>query len=301
MRLRTQPWHGDTGGRGPGRFFVVFLAAMFALELGIMAVLPRIVPRGAPPLVAAVIDGAVLTAVLGPLVWFGFVRPVQRLNESRGLLLDRLLSAQEDERRRIAADLHDGLGQNLTTMLLRLSVIADSAATDAVRENAAALREIASTSLAEIRELVRETRPPALDDLGLAAALERQLADVAAATGIAASFSWPDGEGLRFKPEIETAVYRVVQEAVTNAVKHAGAGRIEVTLATTDDALTATVQDDGRGFDVRAALHPARQPFGLLGMRERVAVFGGSVDVTSEPGRGTAVTARIPLLAGGWR
>lgn len=301
MRLRTQPWHGDTGGRGPGRFFIVFLAVMFALELAIMAVLPRIVPRDAPPLVAAVIDGAVLTAVLGPLVWFGFVRPVQRLHESRGLLLDRLLSAQEDERRRIAADLHDGLGQNLTTMLLRLSVITESAATDAVRENAAALREIASTSLAEIRELVRETRPPALDDLGLAAALERQLADVAAATGLAATLSWPDGDSRRFAPEIETAVYRVVQEAVTNAVRHAAAGHIEVRVAATDETLTVEVQDDGRGFDVRAALQPARQPFGLLGMRERVAVCGGSVDVTSEPGRGTVVTARVPLVTGGPR
>lgn len=301
MRLRTQPWHGDTGGRGPGRFFVVFLATMFVLELGIMTVLPRLVPEGAPPLVAAVIDGAVLTAVLAPLVWFGFVRPVQRLHESRGLLLDQFLSAQEDERRRITADLHDGLGQNLTTMLLRLSVLADSATTAAVRENAAALRAIASSSLAEIRELVRETRPPALDDLGLAAALERQLADLAAATGIAATFSWPDGEGRRFTPEIETAVYRVVQEAVTNAARHAAAGRIEVVLAATPQILTATVRDDGRGFDVRAALQPARQPFGLLGMRERVAVFGGSVDVTSEPGRGTVVEARIPLAAGGGR
>lgn len=148
MRLRTQPWHGDTGGRGPGRFFIVFLAAMFVLELGIMTVLPRLVPEGAPPLAAAVIDGAVLTAVLAPLVWFGFVRPVQRLHESRGLLLDQFLSAQEDERRRITADLHDGLGQNLTTMLLRLSVLADSATTAAVRENAAALREIAASSSA---------------------------------------------------------------------------------------------------------------------------------------------------------
>jgi len=301
MRLRTQPWHGDTGGRGPVRFFVALLAVMFTVELGIMAVLPRIVPRGAPPLAAAVIDGVGLMAVLAPLLWFGFVRPVQRLHESRGLLLDRLLSAQEDERRRIAADLHDGLGQNLTTMLLRLSVIADSATTDAVRDNAAALREIASTSLAEIRQLVRETRPPALDDLGLAAALERQLADVAAATGITVRLSWPDGEGRRFAPEIETAVYRVVQEAVTNAVRHAAAGRIDVTLAATDAALTATVRDDGQGFDVRAALEPARQPFGLLGMRERVAVLGGSVDVASEPGRGTVVEARIPLVTGGWR
>lgn len=300
MRLRTQPWHGDTGGQGPVRFFVALLAVMFALELGIMAVLPVIMPQGAPPLAAAVVDGAGLMVALAPLVWFGFVRPVQRLHESRGLLLDRLLSAQEDERRRIAADLHDGLGQNLTTILLRLSVIADSATTDAVRENAAALREIASASLNEIRELVRETRPPALDDLGLAAALERQLADVAAATGITVRLSWPDGEGLRFAPEIETAVYRVVQEAVTNAVRHAAAGRIDVTLAATDAALTATVRDDGQGFDVRAALQPARQPFGLLGMRERVAACGGSVDVTSEPGRGTVVEARIPSLAGGW-
>jgi signal transduction histidine kinase len=274
---------------------------MFAVEFGIMALLPLTVTPSAPPLAAAVIDGAVLTAVLAPLVWFGFVRPVQRLNESRGLLLDQFLSAQEDERRRIAADLHDGLGQNLTTMLLRLSVLEGSAVPDAVRENAAALREIASTSLTELRELVRATRPPALDDLGLAAAVERQLADVAAATGIAARFSWPDGEGRRYAAEVETAVYRVVQEAVTNAARHAAASRIEVDLAASDEVLKATIRDDGRGFDVRAALQPTRQPFGLLGMRERVAVFGGSVDVTSEPGRGTVVEARIPLRRGGER
>ena len=94
------------GGRGSGRFFVVFLVAMFTLELGIMAVLPRLVPQGSHPLAAAVVDAAVLTAVLAPLVWFGFVRPVQQLHESRGLLLDEFLSAQDDERRRIAADLH---------------------------------------------------------------------------------------------------------------------------------------------------------------------------------------------------
>jgi signal transduction histidine kinase len=301
MRLRTQPWHGEPRGRGPARFFVVFLATMFVVEFGIMALLPLIVTPSAPPLATAVVDGAVLTAVLAPLVWFGFVRPVQQLNESRGLLLDQVLSAQEDERRRIAADLHDGLGQNLTTMLLRLSVLEGSAVPDAARANVAALREIASTSLTELRELVRATRPPALDDLGLAAAVERQLADVAAATGIATRFSGPDGEGCRYAPEVETAVYRVVQEAVTNAVRHAAAGRIEVDLATTDEVLTATVRDDGRGFDVRAALQPARQPFGLLGMRERGAVFGGSVDVTSEPGRGTVVEVRIPLRRGGER
>jgi signal transduction histidine kinase len=276
----------------------MFMATMFALELGIMVVLPRVVPRGSHPLAAAVIDGAVLTAVLAPLVWYCFVRPVQRLHESRGILLDKFLSAQEDERRRIAADLHDGLGQNLTTMLLRLSVIADTAVSDAVRENAAALRAIASTSLEELRELVRETRPPALDDLGLAAALERQLADMATATGIATTFSWPGDHDRRFAPEIETAVYRVVQEAVTNAARHAAADRIEVTLAATDTELTVAIRDDGQGFDVRAALQPERQPFGLLSMRERVATLDGSVDVTSEPGRGTVVEARIPLPRG---
>lgn len=301
MRLRTQPWHGPTGGRGPGRFFVVFLATMFALEFGIMAVLPRLVPADAPPLAAAVVDAAVLTAVLAPLIWFGFVRPVQRLHESRGVLLGKFLSAQEDERRRITADLHDGLGQNLTTMLVRLSVIEGSSVAAGVRENAAALREIAATSLAEIREIVRTTRPPALDDLGLAAAIERQLADLAAATGIATAFSWPDGEGRRFAAEIETAVYRVVQEAVTNAARHAAAGRIEVALTASGAAVTATVRDDGRGFDVRAALQPARQPFGLLSMRERVAACGGAVDVTSEPGRGTTVAASIPLRPRGPR
>lgn len=300
MRLKTEPWHGGAGRvGGTGRFFVVFLATMFALELWIMAMLPLVAPRAASAITVAVIDAAVLTAVLAPLVWFGFVRPVQRLHESRGLLLDQLLSAQEDERRRIAADLHDGLGQNLTTMLLRLKVIEDAAVAPAVRENAAALREIASTSLAELREIVRETRPPALDDLGLTAVIERQLADVTATTGVATDFSGSAGGDRRFPPAVETAVYRVVQEAVTNAIRHASAGRIEVALAATRDELSVTIRDDGHGFDVRAALRPEQQPFGLLGMRERVAALGGVLDVTSEPSRGTVVTSRIPLPYGG--
>ncbi|MBM4020641.1 MAG: histidine kinase [Planctomycetes bacterium] len=157
MRLRTQPWHEPTGGRGPGRFFVVFLATMFALEFGIMAVLPQRLPADTSPLAAAVVGAAVLTAVLAPLIWFGFVRPVQRLHESRGVLLGKFLSAQEHERR-ITANLHDGLGQNLTAMLVRLSVIEGSSVAAGVRENAAALREIAATSRAEIRSRTSSAR-----------------------------------------------------------------------------------------------------------------------------------------------
>ncbi len=299
MRLRTQPWHGGPNAAGgTAGFFLAFLAVVFAVEFAIMAVLPLVVPPAAPAWTASLLDGAALTAILAPLVWFGFVRPTQRLHESRGQLLDRLLAAQEEERRRIAADLHDGLGQNLTTILLRLRVLEDSATSGPERDNAAALRGIAAASLAEVRQMVRATRPPVLDDCGLAAAIERQLEEVAAATGLEVSLVWPRGEEVRFAPEIETALYRAIQEAVTNAIRHADGRRLTVSVAAGADAVTATVRDDGRGFDVREALLAARRPFGLLGLRERVAPLAGTVDVTIEPGHGTTVVIRIPFPRG---
>lgn len=295
MRLNAEAWHAKTSGAVAAAWvFVLFLAAVFGVEFGIMSILPAIVPADDKGSWPAVLDGTILTAALAPLAWWGFVRPLRRLADTRGRLLGRLLESQESERRRLAADLHDGLGQNLTTMLLRLKVIEDSAQVPAVKENAAALRQIASDSLAEIRRLVRDTRPPMLDDLGLEAALDRQLEEVALATGIATRVLW-SGVDSRLPEAIETVIYRVVQEAVTNAARHADARRIEVSIDCRRDAVVTTIEDDGGGFDVRMALEPERRPFGLLGMQERVAAAGGTVDVISQPGRGTTVRVNIPF------
>lgn len=295
MRLNTQAWPAKASGPVAAAWvFALFLAAVFTVEFGIMSVLPLIMPEATDATLAGVVDGTILTAALAPLAWWGFVRPLRRLSETRRLLLERLLEAQEAERRRLSAELHDGLGQNLTTMLLRLKVIEDATVAPAVRENAAALRRITADSLAEIRRLVRDARPPVLDDLGLAAAVERQLEEVAAATGIATRVAW-HGVASRLPESIETACYRIVQEAVTNAARYATARRIDVAIDCLTDAVQATIRDDGRGFDVRAALRPEERPFGLLGMQERVAALGGSIDIASRPNAGTTVTLTIPF------
>lgn len=280
-----------TGQAASLRIFLLFLGTTFVCELGIMLTLAAVLPRDMPPVVASLADASILTLTLAPLVWWLFVLPARRLTESRSRLLDRVLSAQEVERRRIAADLHDGLGQSLTSVQLRLAAIEEAAAEPAMRDRVAATRSVVATALDDIRRLVRDTRPPVLDDLGLVAALENLLADVAGAAGLESSFSCTGDHPVRLPAPLETAVFRSVQEALTNAVRHADAACVDVTMRRDADAIIVTVADDGGGFDVAAA----RQPFGILGMQERTAALGGDVEITSRPGRGTAVVIRIPL------
>lgn len=284
-----------TGQAASLRIFLLFLGTTFVCELGIMLTLAALLPRDMPPLVASLADAAILTLTLAPLVWWLFVLPARRLTESRSRLLDRVLSAQEDERRRIAADLHDGLGQSLTSVQLRLAAIEQATAEPVVRERVAATRSVVGAALDDIRRLVRDTRPPALDDLGLAAALENLLDDVAGAAGLESSFACTGDRPGRLPAPIETAVFRAVQEALTNAVRHAGAVRVDVTMHRAAAALVVTVVDDGGGFDVAAARRATPQPFGILGMQERTAALGGDVEISSRPGRGTTVVVRIPL------
>lgn len=279
----------------PALSFVLFLLLTFAVEVGVMLALPWIIPAGAPPQVASFIDAAILTTILAPVVWRVFIVPVRRLHETRGRLLEQVLSSQEEERARIAHDLHDGLGQNLTTMLMRLRVLEDSADDAASRENVAELRAITAASLAEVRRVVRDTRPPSLDDLGLCAALEKQLSHVVEASGIQTSLDCHSAAAVRLPPAVETMLFRVVQEAVTNVVRHAAATELRVAITVTDSEARAEVTDNGGGFDVRQAMQRRERAFGLLGMHERAQPFGGAVTVASRPGHGTRVTVAVPL------
>lgn len=276
------------------RMFLFFLAVTFASEAVVMAMLPMLVQPFASQTVEAAVDASLLTAVLAPIVWWLFIRPVQRLDAARALLLERFLAVQEEERQRMARDLHDGLGQDLTSMLLRLRVIEQTSAEQAVRENAAAIRSIAAEALTDLRRVVREARPLVLDDLGLAAAMEKQLVDVACVSGIDTALSWHGDRGKRFPPDVETVLYRVVQEAVTNAIRHSQAERIEVSVVDGYGEVGVRVTDNGSGFDVQKALHGDRQPFGMLAMRERIAHVGGSIDCVSQLGKGTTVEIRVP-------
>jgi PAS domain S-box-containing protein len=213
-------------------------------------------------------------------------------------LLRRLVTAQEDERRRVARDLHDGLGQELTALILGLKALEQSVPEDAPgRDRLREVERIVNVIGREAHDLAVELRPTALDDLGLPAALTAYVDRWSERTGIAADFEPVGLGGDRLPPEVETTAYRVVQEALNNVAKHAGARRVTVMVSRQGGELVAMVEDDGRGFDPgRDGLGSGGRSLGLLGMRERVGLVGGALVIESGEGEGTVVQARIPLV-----
>jgi signal transduction histidine kinase/PAS domain-containing protein len=203
----------------------------------------------------------------------------------RQRLQRQLVTAQENERRRVARDLHDQTGQLLAG--LALAVRGVSGAPDQLSE----LQRIADELAAQVHALAVQLRPTALDDLGLVPALRQLIDDWSLRTGMPVDFETATLDR-RLPPEIETVLYRVVQEALTNTCKHANASAVSVITSWLDDHASAIVEDNGCGFD---PLAPMPDRLGLLGMRERVALAGGELVVESAPNRGTTVIARIPL------
>ncbi|HXG75059.1 MAG TPA: GAF domain-containing sensor histidine kinase [Gaiellaceae bacterium] len=203
----------------------------------------------------------------------------------------RVLEAQELERRRLARELHDETGQALTSILLGLRSLEQALEGEESRTAVASLRELVVTTLQDVRRLAVELRPAALDDFGLAPALERlaerHRQDDALAIDLELQLA-----GERLPSEIETTLYRVVQEALTNIAKHAGAERVSILVRRTESTVAAVIEDDGRGFEP-AAVGP--DSLGLAGMRERAALVGGRFRVESEPGRGTTIAVEVPL------
>jgi signal transduction histidine kinase len=205
--------------------------------------------------------------------------------------LERVLSAQEDERRRLARELHDETGQALTSILLGLRGLEEAKDPEVLRDAVAEVRELVRSTLQDVRRLAVELRPTALDDFGLVPAVERLTDSFAEQTGMVVEFvpNVPDG---RLPSDVETALYRIVQESLTNVVKHARAGHVSVVLTQKDSAVSVVVEDDGVGFE------PGRvrgDGIGLVGMRERVGLLGGRLTVESRPGAGTTFVAEVPL------
>ena len=202
----------------------------------------------------------------------------------------RVVEAQELERARLARELHDETGQALTSILLGLKALEDHVGSDEGHTAAAGLRDLVVSTLQDVRRLAVELRPSALDDFGLVPALERLVETFTSTSGIGVDLDARLGEG-RLPTEVETALYRLVQEALTNVVKHASAGQVTVRLTRDSAGVTASVADDGSGFDLAAA----DGRLGLTGMRERVGLIGGRLTVDSAEGRGATVIAEVPL------
>jgi PAS domain S-box-containing protein len=213
-------------------------------------------------------------------------------------LQQRLASAQEDERRRIARELHDQMGQHLTALGLGLKVIKDASPEPSpMRERLQGLQTLTDLIGREVHHLALELRPTALDDIGLQAALANYTEGWAERSGVEVDFHAIGLDGIRLPTLVETTLYRVVQEALTNVLKHAGASHVSVVLQRSPIQVSAVVEDDGRGFDTDSpeAAIAAERRLGVLGMRERVALVGGTLTIEANIGRGTTVIARVPL------
>jgi two-component system, NarL family, sensor histidine kinase DevS len=201
----------------------------------------------------------------------------------------RVVQAQELERRRLARELHDETGQALTSILLGLKPLEESADGPA-RAALSELREHVVSALQDVRRLAVELRPAVLDDFGLIPALER-LTDSFSEQDVRVDFHSALG-GMRLPGEVETTLYRVVQESLTNIVKHAHAHKVSVSVVRRESGVAAVIEDDGAGFDERTV---RAEGIGLIGMRERLALLDGRLEVESRPGAGTTIVAEVPL------
>jgi PAS domain S-box-containing protein len=220
---------------------------------------------------------------------------LERAYAELGVLSRRMESAKEEERRRIARELHDELGQTVTAMKINLQLAAGDAAAGDGRWTADMLA-LADRTIQVVRQLTHTLRPPLLDELGLVPALRAFLEEQERRSTVRCGLEAPDSVA-PLPPEIEIAVFRVVQESVTNALRHARARAVQVAVRRTDGRIEIEARDDGAGFDVESVVGRALDgsSLGLVGMRERVRTLGGTFAVSSRPGAGTQITVSLPV------
>jgi len=219
-------------------------------------------------------------------------------SQQRGQLLKHLITAQEDERKRVARELHDDLGQALGALALQteaLEQLIDQDTEGAVHQLNITQDLITDTS-DRMYELILALRPSTLDDLGLISALQSHAERYLEGSGIVFELN-TDGLTDRLEPEMETTLYRIYQEALNNVRRHSGAKKVSITISMHDGFLESVIQDDGRGFDLNKLDTNRENPrgWGLLGIKERVSQWGGQVEIATQPGNGTLIRLRFPI------
>ncbi|MBI5955696.1 MAG: GAF domain-containing protein [Chloroflexi bacterium] len=222
---------------------------------------------------------------------------LKRKEELRGQLLAKVITAQEEERKRIARELHDQTSQSLTSLMVGLKLVEGATSLANARARSAELKALTGQTLQEVHDLARELRPSVLDDLGLVAALQRYTGEYSRKFGVAVDFQPLGFDARRLPSEVEIALYRVIQEALTNVVKHAQAKNVSVLLEHRGSSVLAIVEDDGKGFNVPRTLRSKSRAnrLGLFGMQERAELLGGRMTLESKPGLGTTIFLELPL------
>src|SRR5205823_5802868 len=221
---------------------------------------------------------------------------LEAIDEATRLRASQIINAQEQERKRIARELHDETSQVLTSLLISLAVLEESITTQEARERITDTRALAHQTLRAIRNLSIDLRPSALDDLGLLPALRWYVKEYQKKCAIDVELVAP-GFKERLPAEMGTALYRIVQESLTNTARHANARKVIISINEDKEAVYATITDDGCGFNVGTLLKAPdhERGLGLAGMSERALLLGGSLDIHASPGQGTTIEVRIPL------
>lgn len=221
---------------------------------------------------------------------------VEQRNTQLQKISGQVIGAQEDERKRIARELHDQTAQSLTNLLIRLRLLEKTKSLEDLHSSVEQLRGLVTETMEDVRELSRTLRPTLLDDYGLVAALEAYVAGLRRRLPLPIDFVTSGLEGERLPMEVELVCYRIVQEALTNVIKHANAHRVLVELKCSRLLLTVRIKDDGVGFD-QTALPSETHGLGLVGMRERAQLLGGKLVIKSKAGLGTEVRLDIDMNA----
>jgi PAS domain S-box-containing protein len=222
---------------------------------------------------------------------------LRREMAEREALRRKLLHAQEEERRRIARELHDQMGQNLTALNVGLKSLLDGQSRSGLGSRVQHLQELATQTARDLHRVAVELRPAALDDLGLVKAIRALLETWSTQYRIEVDFEAGQYKAAGISSEIETILYRIIQEALNNVAKHSGATRVALVLRRTEEQIQAIIEDDGRGFDARVTSQSGngRGRLGLLGIQERLGIVGGDYKIESAPKRGATLFVRIPI------
>jgi signal transduction histidine kinase len=279
--------------------WLILLAAIFAAEYSVMLLLPSMLPEHPSRILESAVDAVVLTLVLAPVLWLTIVRPLREMIRLRTQFLADLFSQIEGDRRQTAYELHDGVGQALTLLISGLRSAHRCRVNRECTDRVDGFQHLAENALTEVRRLALGLRPSLLDDLGLAPALERLVEDTRAHHPAALSLDIAGVIGQRLPEPVATAVFRIVQEALSNVIRHSQARQAAVAVRKAGGKVLVEVRDDGCGIEPARlrALPPGH--LGLRGMHERAVLLGGDFSLDSAPGRGTRVAVAIP--AGGAR
>ncbi|WP_144973247.1 sensor histidine kinase [Bremerella volcania] len=276
----------------PVRVSFMILLVVFVAEFSIMFVLPLVLVDSQTSWKEAAVDATLLTMILIPFMWFVIIRPIQELANIRASLLEQFAALQDEERRRIAFDLHDEVGQSLTSVMMGLRALGDQPDPSSYRQRIDDLREVVNSAVHEVRRIANGLRPAALDHLGLQGALERMAEDAEQIHDIDIELTIEIQDWDKLSNPLQTTIYRIVQEGLTNVARHSGARLVRILVAQRRSEVVVEIEDDGRGFDKDST---SNQGMGVSGMIQRTALLAGEFSVLERPEGGTIIRARIPV------